>query len=113
MLQEGSLDVLAAAARSGSRESMASLYAAFRPMVVLRCRAELDQAVSDSAADAACVAVLTAVCDGSETYQPFYACCTRVQASRLLGRHPTGSAVDRSRLRQRSRLSNAMSWCCG
>ena len=48
MLQEGSLDVLAAAARSGSRESMASLYAAFRPMVVLRCRAELDQAVSDS-----------------------------------------------------------------
>ncbi len=71
MLQEGSLDVLAAAARSGSRESMASLYAAFRPMVVLRSRAELDQAVSDSAADAACVAVLTAVCDGSETYQPF------------------------------------------
>ncbi len=71
MLQEGSLDVLAAAARRGSRESMASLYAAFRPMVVLRCRAELDQAVSDSAADAACVAVLTAVCDGSETYQPF------------------------------------------
>ncbi|MDZ7914564.1 MAG: RNA polymerase subunit sigma [Rhodococcus sp. (in: high G+C Gram-positive bacteria)] len=71
MLQEGSLEVLVAAARSGSRESMTSLYAAFRPMVVLRCRAELDRAVSDSAADAACVAVLTAVCDGSETNQPF------------------------------------------
>ncbi|MFD6515044.1 RNA polymerase subunit sigma [Rhodococcus sp. NPDC060176] len=71
MLKEGSLDGLATAARSGNRESMASLLAAFRPMVVLRCRAELDRAVSDSAADAACVAVLTAVCDGSETNQPF------------------------------------------
>ena len=101
MLQEGSLDVLAAAARSGSRESMASLYAAFRPMVVLRCRAELDQAVSDSAADAACVAVLTAVCDGSETYQPFSTRAVREYKHRnCSGGIRRGSAVDRSRLRQ-------------
>ncbi|MDI9959992.1 MULTISPECIES: RNA polymerase subunit sigma [unclassified Rhodococcus (in: high G+C Gram-positive bacteria)] len=71
MLQEGALEVLAAAARSGSNEAMANLYAAFRPMVVLRCRAELDRTVSDSAADASCLAVLEAVRDGSELNQPF------------------------------------------
>ncbi|UJC77210.1 RNA polymerase subunit sigma [Rhodococcus erythropolis] len=79
MLQEGALEVLAAAARSGSHEAMADLYAAFRPMVVLRCRAELDRTVSDSAADASCLAVLEAVRegsleavrDGSELNQPF------------------------------------------
>ncbi|MDV6207191.1 RNA polymerase subunit sigma [Rhodococcus erythropolis] len=71
MLQEGSLEMLAAAARSGSHEAMTDLYAVFRPMVVLRCRAELDRAVSDSAADAACISVLTAVCGGSAANQPF------------------------------------------
>lgn len=71
MLQEGSLEMLAAAARSGSHEAMTDLYAVFRPMVVLRCRAELDRAVSDSAADAACISVLTAVRDGSAANQPF------------------------------------------
>ena len=79
MLQESALEVLAAAARSGSHEAMADLYAAFRPMVVLRCRAELDRTVSDSAADASCLAVLEAVRegsleavrDGSELNQPF------------------------------------------
>jgi RNA polymerase sigma-70 factor (ECF subfamily) len=70
-LRLDTFDRLAAAAGGGDREAAVRLHAAIRPMVIRRCRAEVDPAVADSVADGACSSVLHALAERTAAGEPF------------------------------------------